>query len=156
MNKEIEQEARILYDIVHEESFAPNYESINESSKLGWRRLAEMVLIDKKKPDEGTYLLRGETGNVVSRVFNYSFPKELDDATFITAWSNWIDDRKERKKAVTARAAKIQLKKLEAMGIKRAIAAIENSIEKGYQGIFEPSNNGANKSDEENPNRVDF
>jgi hypothetical protein len=56
-----------------------------------------------------------------------------------TAWSEWIRYRREDKKIpVTHRAGEMQLKKLNAWGTKRAIAAIENSIAGQYQGLFEP------------------
>ena len=69
--------------------------------------------------------------------YDYEIPKSLNDPRFTTMWNAWLSDRKERKKPVTKRGAEIQLRKLSEMGPERAASAIENSIEKGYQGIFE-------------------
>lgn len=66
-------------------------------------------------------------------------PEVLNTQRFREAWANWAADRKDRKKPITARAAALQMRKLAEMGEARAIAAIENSIANGYQGIFEPS-----------------
>jgi len=57
---------------------------------------------------------------------------------FADMWADWMTHRKEIRKPLTATAAKYQLRKLEVMGEKRAIAAIEHSITNSYQGIFEP------------------
>lgn len=86
----------------------------------------------------------------------YEIPLTLNVPTFLKSWEDWLADRKERKKAVTTRAAKIQLGKLESMGVKRAVAAIENSIEKGYQGIFESQQGNFKSSTAEDPNKVDY
>lgn len=79
-----------------------------------------------------------------------SFPEVLRTPKFCEAWSNWLADRKQRRKPVTDRAAKIQLKNLSAWGEQKAIQAIENAIEAGWQKPYEPNerngygkNNGA-------------
>jgi uncharacterized protein YdaU (DUF1376 family) len=61
------------------------------------------------------------------------------DEDFASAWADWCQHRKEKKKPVTPTSAKLQLQELEDMGVDRAIKAIDHSIAKGYQGIFEPS-----------------
>lgn len=58
---------------------------------------------------------------------------------FKEIWSDWVAHRKERKQALTPTTRKYQLKKLASMGEARAIAALDNSILNGYQGIFEPT-----------------
>lgn len=56
---------------------------------------------------------------------------------FAETWSKWIKYRKEIKKPIALTTAESQLKNLAAMGEKRAIAMIENTIGKGWQGLRE-------------------
>lgn len=65
-------------------------------------------------------------------------PSALNTPEFMTSWGEWLADRKERGKKVTSRAAKMQLTKLEAWGVKKAIEAIGLSITNNWSGIFEP------------------
>lgn len=58
---------------------------------------------------------------------------------FHEAWIRWTTHRKEIGKTIKATTMKAQLKKLEALGHDRAIAAIDHSIEQGYTGLYEPS-----------------
>jgi len=60
---------------------------------------------------------------------------------FSESWNKWIKYRKEIKKQITPTMAESQLKNLAAMGEKRAIAMIENTIGKGWQGLREESEN---------------
>lgn len=62
-------------------------------------------------------------------------PFESDD--FAHFWECWTLHRKEIKKPLTERTAKMQLENLKEMGESRAIAAIRNSIERGYTGLYE-------------------
>jgi len=81
-------------------------------------------------------------------------PPLLDTETFRQHWSDWIIDRKERGKKMTARAAKEQLTKLQEIGHDRAITAIKHSIASGYTGVFEPTTN-SNRAAGSSPGRVD-
>ena len=63
----------------------------------------------------------------------------FDDPEFVEAWSDWKQHREEKRKPLTPTSIKMQLKTLKALGLDRAIRAIDFSIEKGYTGIFEPS-----------------
>lgn len=67
-------------------------------------------------------------------------PKALDTEGFRQAWELWQTHRKEIRKPLKPTTTKLQLAKLESMGPHRAIAAIRYSIEKGWQGIYEPEN----------------
>ena len=60
------------------------------------------------------------------------------DPAFVDAWKNWDQHLKELRKKRTPSSIQKQLKKLEEMGLERAIAALEFSLCQGYQGIFEP------------------
>ncbi len=69
----------------------------------------------------------------------------FESAEFRTAWEEWEQHLKEKRKPLKATARKAQFRKVAKMGEARAIAAIENSISGNYQGIFEPSVNGNGK-----------
>jgi len=63
-------------------------------------------------------------------------PLTLQTNDFLAAWRDWCEDRRERRKPMTRRAATIALNKLASMTPDAAIAAIRYSIERGYTGIF--------------------
>lgn len=68
-------------------------------------------------------------------------PTAIDTEAFRAKWADWLADRRERRNAVTARAARGQLARLKAMGPVRAIASIQQSIDNGWSGIFPPRSN---------------
>lgn len=57
---------------------------------------------------------------------------------FKRAWEDWAAYRRERKATLTEHSIQKQIKDMEAMGHDLAIAAIENSIRQGYQGLVPP------------------
>lgn len=57
---------------------------------------------------------------------------------FVQAWGWWLDDRRARRKPVTAYAATLQLRQLEKWGPAKAVRAIERAVERGWQGLFDP------------------
>jgi hypothetical protein len=63
-------------------------------------------------------------------------PKEIDSPEFREAWSEWVADRKERKKPITQRAAKQQLKSLIPLGPVKAAECLLASIQNGWAGLF--------------------
>jgi len=67
-------------------------------------------------------------------------PDGLRCACFQTAWSGWLQYRREIRKPLRPIAQIAALKRLAKMGPERAAAAISHSIEQGYQGIYEDSN----------------
>ena len=58
---------------------------------------------------------------------------------FKTSWEKWLQYRKEIKKPITPTMIESQLNNLKAMGEVRAVAMIENTICKGWQGLREES-----------------
>lgn len=64
--------------------------------------------------------------------------------SFKEAWTDWQQHRREKKASLTPTSIKKQFKELAAWGEARAIAAINHSISRGWQGIFEPSATGSN------------
>lgn len=65
-------------------------------------------------------------------------PSALNSPEFHEAWNTWFNYRRELKKPLTSASVKQQLKKFATWGQSRAIAAIEHTIEMGWQGLREP------------------
>ena len=65
------------------------------------------------------------------------FPSNLNTDKFKAVWERWKLHRKEIKHALTPSTVELQLKKLSKWGETKAIAVIENAIEKGWQGFYE-------------------
>lgn len=63
---------------------------------------------------------------------------DLPDWLNRSDWTDWVEDRNERKKPLTAKAAGLQIKKLDKYRAEGHSPkdVIENSIEGGYQGLF--------------------
>lgn len=56
----------------------------------------------------------------------------------LEAWNTWLRYLRQKRKWPTLLTQERQLAKLAAMGADRAVATINNSIEKGWIGLFEP------------------
>lgn len=65
-------------------------------------------------------------------------PLPFDSPDFAEAWHNWESFRVEIKEPLTPTARRIQFKKLKAWGQACAIESIEQSINSGWRGLFEP------------------
>jgi uncharacterized protein YdaU (DUF1376 family) len=66
-------------------------------------------------------------------------PAGLDTERFKRAWEEWIQHRTEIKKKLTPTSITRQLKAMNKWGEDRAVAAIHHTIEKGWQGLQEPT-----------------
>ena len=78
----------------------------------------------------------------------------FNTADFKTAWDEWNQHRREKKKPLTPLAVKKQFSQFIEIGEKRAIAAINHSILKGWTGIFEQSKGFDNKPDKEHTDPI--
>ncbi len=67
-----------------------------------------------------------------------AFPDPLDVPDFHEAWQRWEKHRREIKHPLTPSMRKTQLKTLASWGLRRAIACIDHTIFKGWQGLREP------------------
>ena len=68
-------------------------------------------------------------------------PNALATDAFRAAWAEWCDYRREdKKKPLTPRMVKMQLKEMAEMGAPRAIEAIEYTIGRDWQGLRQPDN----------------
>jgi hypothetical protein len=93
---------------------------------------------EKKKKQQGG----SQTRRVPVTLATHPLPPGLDDADMKTAWSNWIQARREKGKPITDTAARQQLSDMQAMGRDRALAALKHSTAGNYQGLYEPRSNG--------------
>jgi hypothetical protein len=60
----------------------------------------------------------------------------LDTEKFRAAWADWLKHRKEKRKAVTATQAAKQLAALAQAGEPAAVWAVEESLRRGWEGLF--------------------
>lgn len=67
-----------------------------------------------------------------------AYPDNLRTAEFQSAWQQWVVHRREIRKTLTPTTTAQQLAKLSAWGPQKAIRAIHQSIEHGWQGLFDP------------------
>jgi hypothetical protein len=65
-------------------------------------------------------------------------PHELDCPDLRSAWNDFVDYRKERKKPVTPTTAKILFNRMKAWGADTSADALRDSIANGWQGVFPP------------------
>lgn len=69
-------------------------------------------------------------------------PDSLSTPGFKASWTEWIRYRRKRKLTLVPLTLTKQLEKLEKLGEANAIQAIENSIQNGWQGLFDPKPDG--------------
>jgi hypothetical protein len=80
----------------------------------------------------------------VARPFGeVSLPEILNTKEFTAVWSQWIEHLLEKKCKTTPTAFQKQIEACAAMGVERAVVAINHSIGSNWQGIFEPRAGGA-------------
>lgn len=75
------------------------------------------------------------------KVEQMPIPDGIDTEKFRTVWADWITYRRQKRQPLTVIGATQQLRKMAEIGEQRAIAMILNTIEKGWQGLREPSDN---------------
>lgn len=69
---------------------------------------------------------------------SFPFPSVLEESEFRPVWISWVKHRIQIKKPLTDEQVGRQVAKFAEWGMKRSIAAINHTIEKGWQGIREP------------------
>ena len=65
----------------------------------------------------------------------------LEDEKFLEVWLDWIEYRKEIKHPLTKIAAKRQIKLLSRFSARAATAMVDQSINRGWRGIFQLDKN---------------
>lgn len=72
------------------------------------------------------------------------FPAGLDTPEFIASWTDWVNYRRERKlPKYTSKGFSLQMRDMLALGVEKAIKAIENSIKQNYNGIIPADGKGS-------------
>lgn len=66
-------------------------------------------------------------------------PAALQTEGFKAIWIEWVADRRQRRKPMTERAAKLQLEEMRSWGEVDAIHAIKKAIASGWQKPFKPN-----------------
>lgn len=69
-------------------------------------------------------------------------PEEIRTKEFADLWQLWRKHRTEIKHPLNATSEAASLKKLAKLGLERAIAMVEHTLEKGWQGLREPDDDG--------------
>jgi uncharacterized protein YdaU (DUF1376 family) len=82
-------------------------------------------------------------------------PLFLRTPEFMNSWEDWLSDMEDRKERITGRAAKGQLKELDAIGEPRAIAAIEISIARRWKHIHELDGQNSSQNGNNGHSQVD-
>lgn len=70
--------------------------------------------------------------------FRVAIPEALNTPEFVDAWQRWVKFKKEKRSALTETTAMAQIQQFADWGTVRAVAAINFTILKGYQGLLEP------------------
>lgn len=68
----------------------------------------------------------------------FEIPENLHTPTFLKEWEAFVSHRIQIKRKMTDEAARRILKKLSGWGERKAIEAINESIEKSWTGVFDP------------------
>jgi hypothetical protein len=81
----------------------------------------------------GVYNTRDNTKDNKGRSVDIDLPH---GEKFKTAWSKWVEYRKERKKPLTRMTIEMQIKDCKVNNEDACVAAIDKSIQRGWLGLF--------------------
>jgi hypothetical protein len=96
------------------------------------------ALPEKRREDMNTDMgVQKKTPSIVKAQPKTEFPEELDTPEFRATWAEWIQHRTEIKKPMKPLSAKKLLKSLAEGGERKAIESINQSIQNGWQGVFD-------------------
>ena len=108
------------------------------------KNIKEKVKEKVKKENEkeiNTFVSQKRSLWTISKAKKIPLPNTLANSQkFVSLWHDWLKHLQEKKKLPKHTTVNFQLKKLEKIGLDRAIRALEHSIANNYQGIFEPKN----------------
>jgi hypothetical protein len=134
--KPVERTSRMRRNEKKQEYYEPVTEVKRECNEVVTNRhtdidkdIEEIKINKKNKPSSA----KSADGEVI-------IPDSLNTNEFIGAWNEWIEYRKQIKKKLTPITQKKQLQKLSLVGSIKAIEQIDQSISKGWQGLFEVQN----------------
>jgi hypothetical protein len=113
---------------------------------MKWMTDAAYEIFDKTYHQDGKTLTSLEVSEIIEKHDKASrkdvaMPESLSlHREFTEAWDKWLKFRREKNhgKNLTPSTMEKQLAKLEGWGAEKAIAAINQSIDAGWTGLFEP------------------
>lgn len=88
----------------------------------------------RDKEEEGNKVKKGRIQTPAA-----ALPLRLQVVEFEVWWAKWLEHLRARRKTPSLHTQELQLAKLTDWGVQRSIAAIQYSIEQGWQGLFEPN-----------------
>lgn len=98
------------------------------------------VLFDNTVPAPAKKPAKKPTKKKAASADDVPVPEALDTPAFRKAWEDWKKYRKQARKPLTPISMERQFSMLSRLGAAAAVASIERSIERGWQGLFEPEN----------------
>jgi hypothetical protein len=98
---------------------------------------------EQRSDERGNRVPTERTKKVHIKEQAFVFPENLRTPEFAEAWQQWVQFRRESKKRLTQSTIAKQLTKLAEFGSQKAIRSIEQSIERGWQGLFDPESRKA-------------
>jgi uncharacterized protein YdaU (DUF1376 family) len=110
---------------------SPSQSDIGEVSPITPQQAGEEIVIDRPSLRPVKNPTKKELALTVL------LPPQIDTPEFRAAWADWVEHRWQKRAFLTEMAAKQQIRNCAALGLPRAIAAIQNSIGQGYTGLFE-------------------
>lgn len=123
-----------------------NYETYQDGvffseQQVNSERTADEQRADSERTASG-HTIRREEGKKVRKKeqadLETPIPESLNTPRFRAAWTDWKAHRLEIKHPLRPTQSAKQLSKLASIGELRAVAMIEHTIEKGWQGLREP------------------
>jgi len=118
------------------EKTVKNYPALSQSHKPEPKSISHKPEpAEKPGPTASASPPRGDEADAVD------IPRNLDTPAFRAKWHEWQSYRKQKRAKLTPMTAQKQLTELSRIGPDAAIATIEKSICKGWQGLF-PEKNG--------------
>lgn len=142
-----------LYPLAKEDEVKGKRETARINGKKGGRPpkeptlVPEITYVAKRKGREGKGKRRKREGKEETPLAPKGERIPFDSDNFKTTWKAWEAHRTEIKKKLTPTQKAAQLKRLGKMTEQDAIAIIENTIEKGWQGLrAEDVNHGGHKT----------
>jgi len=123
-----------------------------ESTPIGANETLQSEQIRPHQSEQIRHRECNPKNGIQRRVSKSDVVLPFDSEEFQSSWREWQQHRIEKKKKLTPTSERLQLKRMTTWGEQRAIDAINLSIEKNWEGIFEPKHTNGNRPTTEKPN----
>lgn len=135
-----------LHFYIQSEAFTTALFKFLEIRETQNSRNSKIKKLDSLSEETAKTIESEETAKTLTETtINYTettLPDSLDTKEFRETWEAWIAYRKEIKHKLTSSTVKRQLTKLSGYPVATAIAMIDQSIERGWTGLFEIKEDG--------------